>query len=117
MVRNDDDDKAWFDSDLSELELRKAAAAVLQGACESMHPDGMPTDLHERLNMLFAGITQITCLTVAWARAAEKAGQDLDATQEAANKAANSLCQAATCVAMAFFEESSVDPAPQFSDN
>lgn len=111
-----DDDANEFDEE-AQLAAAKKAAAVLQEACEGLCPGGMPTDLQSRLHMLFGGAVQVAALTCSWAREAEKGGAPKEVVVETANKALNSLTQAASCIAMAFIEESGVDSPPQFSDN
>lgn len=112
------DDNEWLDGDdVSPLELRKRAANVLQAAFMTLSNGELPDELHERLNTLFAAVAQCSTLTAAWARKQVSGGQPEEVVADAANRAINSLTQAATCVAIAFVEDSAVGSAPKFSDN
>lgn len=107
----------WLDDDGAEFNSAQKAAVVLQAACEKLSPEGIPDGLPERLHLLFAAAVQVSSFTSAWANQAAQGGIPKEAVAEAANRALNSLTQAAACVAMAMVEESHACAAPKFSDN
>jgi len=108
----------WFDDDDNgpKLDETQTAAAVLQAACHSLSPEGIPDELLKRLHLLFAGVVQLSGLTSERARLAAKS-MPQDAVAEAANRSLNSLTRAAAMVAMSMVEESHACAAPKFSDN
>lgn len=119
MVHDD-----WYDEcdsddsgEAAGLARDMKAAEVLQEACETLCPSGVPKELADRLHLLFAGVSQVSGMTAVWARHATDDGAPQEAVASTANRALNSLSRAATCVALRFITESRADAPPVFSDN